>query len=66
MRSDHTAILTTFKIIVIKFKVTEKLVTQTDRKLTGYNKLTNDLFNKSLSKYISRSNTYSNYNKHIL
>ena len=66
MRSDHTAILTTFKITVIKFKVTEKLVAQTNWKLIGYHKLTNDIFNNSLSKSIAVVIAHSNYNKHIL
>ena len=66
MRSDHTAILTSFKTTAIKFKVTEKLVEQIDWKLIGYNKLTNELFNNSSSKYIAGETTYSKYTKHIL
>ena len=41
MRSDHTAILTSFKITAIKFKVNEKVVAHIDWKLIGYHKLTN-------------------------
>ena len=65
MSSDHTAILTSFKITVIKFKVTEKVVSQIDWKLIRYYNLTNDPFNNILSKYIDDGNTYSKYNKHI-
>ena len=66
MRSNHTAILTSFKITAIKFKVTEKVEENIDWKLIGYHKLTNELFNSSLSKSIAGVTTYSNYNKHIL
>ena len=66
MRSDHTAILTSFKITAIKFKVTEKVVVQIDWKLIGYHNLTNEIFNNRLSKSISGFTIYSNYNKHIL
>ena len=43
--SDHTAILTIFKITAVKFKAIEKIVTQTNWKLIGYHKTTNELFN---------------------
>ena len=66
MRSDKTAILSSFKIIAIKFKVNEKVVANIDWKLVGYHKLTNELFNNSLYKYIAGGNTYSNYTTHIL
>ena len=66
MRSDHIAILTSFKITAIKSKVTEKVVAQIEKKIIGYHKLTNKLFNNSLSKSIIGGTTYSNYNKHIL
>ena len=66
MCSNHTAILTTFKITAIKFKVTEKVVAQTNWNLIGYHKINNELFNNRLSMSISGSTTYSNYNKHIL
>ena len=59
MRSDHTAILTSFKITVIKSKVIEKLLSQINWKLIGYHKLTNDIFNKRLSKYIYGGTTQS-------
>ena len=61
MRSNHTAILT-----AIKFKVTEKIVLQTNWKLIGYHNINNYIFNNSLYISISGSTTYSNYNKHIL
>ena len=61
MHRYHTAILTTFKITAIKFKVTDKVVAQIDCKLMGHHKLTSDLFNNSLYKYISGGNTYPNY-----
>ena len=41
MRSDHTAILTSLKLIAIKFKANEKIVAHIDWKLIGYHKLTN-------------------------
>ena len=52
MRSDHTAILTTFKITAIKFKVSEKVVLQTDWKLIGYHNMNNEIFNNIISKSI--------------
>ena len=64
--SDHTAIPTRFKLTAIKFKVNEKIASHIEWKLIGYYKLTNKLFDNSLSKYIYGSTTYSNYNKHIL
>ena len=66
MRIDHTAILTRFKLTAIKFKVQQKVVAHIDWKLIGYHKLTNDLFNNSLSKYIDGGTTCSEYNKHVL
>ena len=66
MHSDHTAILTIFKIIDIKFKVNGKLVSQIEWKLIGYPKLTNELFNNILYKSIAGGTTYSNYKNHIL
>ena len=66
MRSDHTAILTTFKITAIKFKLTENVVAHINCKLVGCHNLTNDLFDNSLYKSIDGGTTYSNYNKHIL
>ena len=66
MRSEHTSISTSFKLTAIKFKVNEKIAARIDWKLIGYHKLNNKLFSNSLSNYIDQSNTYSNYNKHIL
>ena len=66
IRSGHTAILTSFKITPIKFKLTEKVVAQIDWKIIGYHNLTNDIFNNSLSKSIAGGTTYSKYNKNIL
>ena len=66
IQSDHTAIITTFKITAIKFKVTEKVIAQNGWKLIGYHSLTNDIFNNRLSKYISGGTTYSKYNNHTL
>ena len=66
MRSDHTEIPTTFKITAIKFKVYEKLIDHIYWKLIGYHKLTNEIFNNSLSKSIDEGTKYSNYNKHSL
>ena len=66
MSSDHTAILTSFKLTAIKFKVNEKIEAHIDWKLIGYHKLTNNIFNNSLSKSIDGSTTYSDYNKHTL
>ena len=66
MRSNHTAILTSFKLTAIKFKVNENVVVHIDWKLIGYHKLTNELFTNSLSKSIYGGTTYSNYNNHIL
>ena len=57
MRNDNTAILTSFKITGIKFKVTEKLVVKINWKIIGYQKRTNEIFNNSLSKSISGSTT---------
>ena len=66
MHSDHTVILTSFKLTTIKFKVNEKVVDYIYWKLIGYHKLNNELFNNSLSKSIDEITTYSEYNKHIL
>ena len=66
MRSDHTAILTSFKLTVIKFKVNDRIVAHIDWKLIGYHKLTNEIFNNSLSRYIHGGTTYYDYNNHIL
>ena len=66
MRRDHTAILTALKTTAIKFKVTEKVVAQTDWKIIAYQNLTNDIFNNSLYKYIACGTKYYNYNKHTL
>ena len=66
MRSDHTAILTSFKLTSINFKLNEKVVAQFEWKLIGYHKLTNEIFNNILSKSIDGGTTYSDYNKHIL
>ena len=66
MRSDHIAILTSFKLTAIKFKVNEKIEANIDWELIGYHKPTNKLFNNSLYKSIDVRTTYSNYNKHIL
>ena len=66
MRSDHTSIITSFKLTAIKFKVNDKIAAHIDCKLIGYHKMTNELFNNSLSKSIYGINTYSNYNKRIL
>ena len=63
MHSDHTAILTSFKLTAIKFKVNYKIAVHIDWKLIGYHKLTNNIFNNSLYKSIYGSTTYSNYNK---
>ena len=57
MRSDHTAILTSFKITAIKLKVNEKMAAHIDWKLIGYHKLTDKLFNNSLPKSIYGSTT---------
>ena len=64
MISNHIEILTSLKITAIKFKVNEKVVAHIDWKRIGYHKLTNELFNNSLSKSIYDVTTYSNYNKH--
>ena len=48
MRSDHTAVQTTFKITDIKFKVIEKILTYIGWKIIGYHKTTNDLFKNIL------------------
>ena len=66
MRSDHTSILTSFKITAIKFKVKEKLVAHINLKLIGYHKMNNEIFNNSLTESIDGGTPYSNYNKHIL
>ena len=66
MRSDHTAILTTFKTTAIELKYYDKVIEHIYWKLIGYHKLTNELFNNILSKSIDEGTTYSNYNKHIL
>ena len=66
MSSNHTSILNTFKTTAIRFKVPENIVAQTNCKLIGYHKLTNELFKNSLYKSIAGSTKYSNYNKHIL
>ena len=66
MRSDHTAILTSFKLTLIKFKVNEKIVAHIDWKIIGYHKLTNELFNNQLYKSIDGGTTYYDYKKHIL
>ena len=39
MCSDHTAIITTFKITSIKFKVTQRIVSQNNWKIIGYHKI---------------------------
>ena len=66
MRSNHTAILTTFIFTSIKFKMTENIWAKTNRKLIGYHNMNNELFNNRLSMSITDSTTYSNYNKYIL
>ena len=66
MRSNHIAILNSFKIIAIKFKVTKRVVAQIDWKIIGHHNLTNELFKNRLSKSISGGDTYSNYKNHIL
>ena len=66
MHSDHTAILTIFKITSLKFKLTDKIVEQTYCKLIGYHNTTNDIFNNSLYMSIYGSTVYSKYNKYIL
>ena len=66
MCGEHTAILTSFKLTAIIFKVNEKLVAHIDWKLIGYHNLTNELFNNILSKYIDGGTTYSDCKKHIL
>ena len=66
MYSYHAAILTTFKPTDITFKVFEKVVAHNGCKLIGYHKMTNGLFNNTLSMYIAGSSKHSNYNKHIL
>ena len=65
MHSNHTAILNSFKLTAIKFKVNEKIAAHIVWKLIGYHKLTNELFNNILSKSIYGITTYSNYNNHI-
>ena len=66
MHSNHTAILTTFKIIAIEFKLTEKKVAQNNWKLIGYHNMTSEIFNNSLSIFIDVSIKYPNFNKNIL
>ena len=66
MRSNHTSILTRFKLTAIKFKVNVKLVAHIDWKLIGYHNMTNELFNNILSKSIDGCTTYSDHNKRIL
>ena len=66
MYSNHTEILTSFKLTEIKFKVNEKVLAHIDWKLIGCHNLTNKLFNNRLSKSIYGVTTYSDYNKHIL
>ena len=66
MRSNHTEILTSFKLTAIKFKVNEKVVAHIALKVIGHHKLTNEIFNNSLSKYIYGGTTYSDYNNNIL
>ena len=61
MCSNHTAILTSFKLTAIKFKVNEKIAAHIDWKLIGYHKMTNKLSNNRLSKSIDGRTTYSNY-----
>ena len=57
MRSEHTAILTSFKITEIKLKVNEKIAAHIYWKLIGYHKLNSKLLNNILSKYIDKSTT---------
>ena len=66
MRSDYTAVKTAFKITVIKFTVTEKIVKELDWKLVGYHKTTNGIFKNRLSMYVDGRTTYSDFNKYIL
>ena len=66
MRSDHAAVQTTFKITAIKFKVIEKVVTQINWELIGYNETANELFDNILSKSVYGSTIYSDFNKAIL
>ena len=66
MRCNHTAIIISFKLTVIKFKVNYKVVVHMVWKLIGYHKLTNEIFNNILSKSIDGGTKYSNYDKHIL
>ena len=57
MRSNPTAILTSFKLTAIKFKANEKVVAHIDWKLIGHHEMTNEIFNNSLSKYIHGGTT---------
>ena len=57
MRSNSSAILTSFKITAIKFKVNKKVVVNIDWKTIGNHKLNNELCNNSLSKSISDNTT---------
>ena len=57
MHSDHTAVVTSFKLTAIRLKVNEKIAAHIDWKLIRYHKLTNKLFKNSLSKSIDGSTT---------
>ena len=66
MRSNHTAILTSFKIKATKFKVNEKVVSHIHCNIIGYQNLNIELFHNSLSESIADGTTYSNYNKNVV
>ena len=57
MRRDHTAILTSFKLTAIKFKLNKKIAAHIDWKLIGYHKHTDKIFKNRLSKSIDGSTT---------
>ena len=48
------------------FSVIEKIVTQIDWNIIGYQNTTNELFDNILFMYVDFITTYSNFNKYIL
>ena len=66
VRSDHSAVIVSFRITVIKFKVKGKINKIIDWKKINRDAETNIEFNLRLGENITKEHTYTNFNDSIL
>ena len=66
VRSDHSAVIVSFKITAIKLKVKEKINKIIDWKKINGDAETTIEFNLRLSENVTKEHTYTNFNDSIL